>query len=67
MYATPLGAIVSGNKFAGDTMNSIVRWLGMKSNAAGGFPALRSRTRLHAFVHGTSCPSRVRRTSPKVS
>ena len=31
------------------------------------FPALRSRTRLHAFVHGTSCPSRVRRTSPKVS
>jgi alkylation response protein AidB-like acyl-CoA dehydrogenase len=37
------------------------------SNAAGGFPPLRSRTRLHAFVHGTSCPSRVRRTSPKVS
>jgi ubiquinone/menaquinone biosynthesis C-methylase UbiE len=35
------------------------------SNAACGFPALRSRTRLHAFVHGTSCPSRVRRTSPK--
>ena len=24
-----------------------------------------SRTRPHAFVHGTSCPSRVRRTSPK--
>ena len=31
------------------------------------FPASGSRTRLHAFVHGTSCPSRVRRTSPKVS
>ena len=25
----------------------------------------RSRTRLHAFTHGTSCPSRHRRTSPK--
>ena len=24
-----------------------------------------SRTRPHAFVHGTSCPSRLRRTSPK--
>ena len=24
-----------------------------------------SRTELHAFTHGTSCPSRPRRTSPK--
>ena len=31
------------------------------------FPASGSRTRLHAFAHGTSRPSRVRRTSPKVS
>ncbi len=31
------------------------------------FPAPGSRTRPHAFVHGTACPSRVRRTSPKVS
>jgi hypothetical protein len=29
MYATPPGAIVSGNKFAGNTMNIIVRWSGM--------------------------------------
>ena len=29
------------------------------------FPASGSRTRPHAFVHGTSCPSRLRRTSPK--
>jgi hypothetical protein len=28
-------------------------------------PASGSRTRLHAFTHGTSCPSRHRRTSPK--
>jgi hypothetical protein len=28
-------------------------------------PASGSRTRLHAFTHGTSCPSAVRRTSPK--
>ncbi len=31
------------------------------------FPASGSRTRHHAFAHGTSRPSRVRRTSPKVS
>ena len=31
------------------------------------FPASGSRTRPHAFAHGTSRPSRVRRTSPKVS
>ena len=31
------------------------------------FPASGSRTRPHAFTHGTSRPSRVRRTSPKVS
>ena len=30
-----------------------------------GSPASGSRTRPHAFVHGTSCPSRLRRTSPK--
>ena len=29
------------------------------------FPASGSRTRPHAFVHGTSCPRRLRRTSPK--
>ena len=29
------------------------------------FPASGSRTRLHAFAHGTSRPSAVRRTSPK--
>ena len=34
-------------------------------NAAGGFPALRSRTRPHAFTHDGPRPSRVRRTSPK--
>src|SRR4029077_6417410 len=28
------------------------------------FPASGSRTRPHAFVHGTSCPNRLRRTSP---
>jgi hypothetical protein len=28
-------------------------------------PASGSRTRLHAFTHDTSCPSRHRRTSPK--
>src|ERR1700675_2766804 len=29
------------------------------------FPASSSRTKLHAFTHGTSCPSLLRRTSPK--
>src|SRR5262245_32321280 len=28
-------------------------------------PTSGSRTRPHAFTHGTSCPSRLRRTSPK--
>lgn len=28
-------------------------------------PASGSRTKLHAFTHGTSCPSAVKRTSPK--
>ena len=28
-------------------------------------PASGSRTKHHAFTHGTSCPSRLRRTSPK--
>ena len=31
------------------------------------FPASGSRTRVHAFAHGTSRPSRIRRTSPRVS
>ena len=35
------------------------------SNRTCRFPASGSRTRPHAFVHGTSCPSRLRRTSPK--
>jgi len=35
------------------------------SNRAGGFPAPGSRTRPHAFAHGSSRPSAVRRTSPK--
>ena len=35
------------------------------SNRTCRFPASGSRTRLHAFTHGTSCPSAVRRTSPK--
>ena len=35
------------------------------SNRTGRFPASGSRTRPHAFVHGTSRPSRLRRTSPK--
>src|SRR5271167_1994068 len=39
-----------------------LRWT---HNRTGRFPASGSRTRPHAFVHGTSCPSRVRRTSPK--
>ena len=34
-------------------------------NRTGRFPASGSRTRPHAFVHGTSHPSRLRRTSPK--
>jgi hypothetical protein len=28
-------------------------------------PASGSRTKPHAFAHGTSCPSAVKRTSPK--
>jgi hypothetical protein len=36
-------------------------------NRTGRFPASGSRTRLHAFTHGTSCPSRHRRTSPKTT
>ncbi len=39
-----------------------LRWT---HNRTGRFPASGSRTRPHAFVHGTSCPSRLRRTSPK--
>jgi hypothetical protein len=35
------------------------------SNRTGRFPASGSRTKLHAFTHGTSCPSRLKRTSPK--
>ena len=35
------------------------------SNRTCGSPASGSRTRTHAFTHGTSCPSRHRRTSPK--
>src|SRR3984957_16029534 len=35
------------------------------SNRTGRFPASGSRTKLHAFTHGTSCPSLLRRTSPK--
>ena len=35
------------------------------SNRAGGFPAPGSRTKHHAFAHGSSRPSAVRRTSPK--
>jgi hypothetical protein len=35
------------------------------SNRTCSSPASGSRTRLHAFTHGTSCPSRHRRTSPK--
>ena len=35
------------------------------SNRTGRFPASGSRTRAHAFAHGTLCPSAVRRTSPK--
>src|ERR1700716_2973068 len=31
----------------------------------GGLPASSSRTKLHAFTHGTSCPSLLKRTSPK--
>src|SRR3979411_2701071 len=33
-------------------------------NRTGRFPASGSRTKLHAFTHGTSCPSRLKRTSP---
>ena len=35
------------------------------TNRTCGSPASGSRTRTHAFTHGTSCPSAVRRTSPK--
>src|SRR5215475_8117436 len=34
-------------------------------NRTCGFPASGSRTRPHAFAHGTSLPSAVKRTSPK--
>jgi hypothetical protein len=37
-----------------DLVTGIDRVFAGASNAACGFPALRSRTRLHAFVHGTS-------------
>jgi putative ABC transport system substrate-binding protein len=39
--------------------------IALLGNRTGRFPASGSRTRLHAFAHGTSCPSRHRRTSPK--
>ena len=39
-----------------------LRWT---HNRTCGSPASGSRTRPHAFVHDTSCPSRLRRTSPK--
>jgi hypothetical protein len=35
------------------------------SNRTGRFSASGSRTKLHAFTHGTSCPSLLRRTSLK--
>ena len=41
-----------------------LRWT---HNRTGRFPASGSRTRPHAFVHGTSCPSRLRRMSPNCS
>jgi predicted transcriptional regulator len=37
----------------------------LPSNRTCASPASGSRTRTHAFTHGTSCPSRHRRTSPK--
>ena len=37
----------------------------LSSNRTCRFPASGSRTKPHAFTHGRSCPSRVRRTSPK--
>ena len=47
--------------------NQIYAWKKQlqESNRTCRFPASGSRTRLHAFTHGTSCPSRHRRTSPK--
>src|SRR5258707_7837840 len=38
---------------------------GQRTNRTCRSPASGSRTKLHAFTHGTSCPSRHRRTSPK--
>ena len=37
----------------------------LSSNRTCGLPASGSRTRPHAFVHDTSCPSRLRSTSPR--
>jgi hypothetical protein len=37
----------------------------LRTNRTCRFPASGSRARPHAFTHGTSCPSLLRRTSPK--
>jgi hypothetical protein len=55
--AVPQGRIERRESIDGNGLKS--------SNRTGGSPATGSRTRPHAFAHGMSRPSAVRRTSPK--
>ena len=52
-----LSAIAKGRRWLNEMISG-------KANRTCGSPASGSRTRPHAFVHGTSCPSRLRRTKP---
>src|SRR6266403_1393805 len=58
------GALTSTPAGLSPAEHASLRWT---HNRTGRFPASGSRTRLHAFTHDTSCPSRLRRTSPKNS
>ena len=56
------GALTSTPAGLSPAEHASLRWT---HNRTGGSPASGSRTRPHAFAHGSSCPSRHRRTSPK--
>src|ERR1700675_1275623 len=56
------GALTSAPAGLSPAEHASLRWT---HNWTGRFPASSSRTKLHAFTHGTSCPSLLRRTSPK--
>jgi hypothetical protein len=60
-YATVLGRTPRASQRL-QRSAQVVRHL---TNRTSGSPASGSRTRSHAFTHGTSCPSRDRRTRPK--